>query len=188
MMRIINMSNKTLIFLSGFAVPNWLSKSHFVWDDYFWKDYQRIYIPSKTPISDNMVSRELDNLSNIINKYNNPVVIGQSLGGWWAANLGCQPNVNINKLVLWTPVCHADYYPIFNITKRHNPLLKTNAIQGPHKVLISYAYNDWLVPYEQHALPLLNKFGGMIYRLNGGHWLQKNHKFGLSFMKEWIEL
>lgn len=181
---------KTIIFLSGFAVPNWLSKTKLVWNDKFWKDYDRVYIESKIPLSDNMVSRELDNLSKIINSYNKPIVVGQSLGGWWAANLACQANINIDKLVLWTPVCHAGYYPIFNVTERHSPMSKIpNAnLFGPHKVCITWGNMDWLVPPEFHAAPLKVLFDATTFGLNGGHWFQSNHDLALSYIKEWIEL
>lgn len=182
--------SKTLIFLSGFAVPTWLSKTKFVWNDPFWEDYHRVYIDSKTPRSDNMVDRELARLSNLINSYDNPIVIGQSLGGWWGANLACYPGTKMDKLVLWTPVCHAEVYPIFNVTLRHHPMAKHNNpnMHGPHRVLISYAYDDWLVPHDYHAVALMKKFNATLFRLDGGHWFQTNHQQGLSFMKDWIEL
>lgn len=182
--------SKTVIFLSGFAVPNWLSKTKFVWNDPFWKEYKRVYVESKTPRSDNMVDRELDYLCDLVNSCDNPVVIGQSLGGWWGANLACHPKIKMEKLVLWTPVCHAGYYPIFNVTDRHHPMFKrTNPkMFGPHRVLVTYAHDDWLVPPEQHAVSLIHKFNATACRLEGGHWFQANHQFGLSFVKEWIEL
>lgn len=182
--------SKTLIFLSGFAVPTWLSKSKFVWNDPFWKEYHRIYISSKTPLSDNMVDRELIRLRSIINNCDNPIVIGQSLGGWWAANLACDPLINIEKMVLWTPVYNVEDYPIFNVTDRHHPRTKNinYNIYGPRKVLVSYAREDWLVPPDLHAYGLIQKFDATVCCLEGGHWFQDNHQMGLSFVKEWIEL
>jgi hypothetical protein len=181
---------RTIIFLSGWGVPTWLAKTKYVWNAPFWKEYNAIYVPSKTPRSDNMVERELENLCQLVNAYPNATLVGQSLGAWWAANLACYPKASISKLVLWTPLCDAGQYPIFNVTDRHNPLFKTTNANncGPHRTLVTYAYNDFLVPFEFHSVSLVRKFNSTVYKLDGGHWFQKNHQAGLSYMKEWIDI
>lgn len=179
---------RTIIFISGFMVPKWLSKSKFVWDDSMWKDYRRIYISSKTPISDSMVERELDKLSDLTRMFPDSIVAGHSLGAWWAANLACHTQYKINKLVFWTPLSHINDYPIFNVTGRHHPLHKTPNISGPNKVLNIEARFDFVVRAARHAAPLTRFFKADSYKLDGGHFFQENHQKGLSFMKEWIEL
>jgi pimeloyl-ACP methyl ester carboxylesterase len=182
--------DRTIIFISGFAVPTWLAKTRFVWDDSLWKDYRRIYLPSRTPLSDNMVERELDKLCHLTHLFPNVTLAGQSLGAWWAANLACHPQSKIKKLALWTPLGDANAYPIFNVTQRHHPSNKTANKRnvGPHHAAIFCAKNDLIVPPKEHSLPLISQFEPTVYRLDGGHLLQSNHKAGLIFMKDWIEL
>lgn len=181
---------KTIIFISGFMVPKLLAKSKFVWEDSMWKDYRRIHIPSKTPLSDTMVDRELDRLCHLVNMFPNAIVAGHSLGAWWAANLACHPQSKIKKLVFWTPLSDTVAYPIFNVTNRHYPVYKSpNAHNvGPHKTLTFEAVNDFIVPPKDHSFQLNNHFKGTLYRLKGGHFFQSNHKAGLLFMKDWVEL
>lgn len=179
---------RTIIFISGFMVPQWLAKSKFVWDDTVWKDYRRIYLSSKTPISDSMVSRELDKLAELTRMFPDSIVAGHSLGAWWAANLACHSQFKIKKLVFWTPLSFANDYPIFNVTERHHPLHKQPNIIGPDKVLNVEARFDFVVRAARHAHPLRKHFRASSYRLDGGHFFQDNHQKGLSFMKEWIEL
>ena len=171
-------------------VPKWLAKSKFVWNDSFWKDYQRIYLFSKIPTSDYMVEKELDELCSFVNLFPNVTLAGQSLGAWWGANLACHPESKISKLVLWTPLGHAHDYPIFNVTFQHHPINKTPNSHniGPHRTMVAYAQDDLIVPHERHAWGLMRQFSSTDYVLNGGHLLQSNHQAGLSFMKEWIEL
>jgi pimeloyl-ACP methyl ester carboxylesterase len=181
---------RTIIFISGFMVPKWLAKSRFVWNDSLWKYYRRIYLPSKTPLSDSMVDRELDKLCHLVNLFPDAILAGHSLGAWWAANLACSPNANISKLVFWTPLGDTTDYPIFNATKRHYPPRKTpnpNLI-GPHKALTFEGKYDFIVPPKDHSHCLNQHFKGMSYHLKGGHFYQSNHKAGLLFMKDWIGL
>lgn len=180
---------KTIIFLSGFAVPISLAKTKFIWDDPFWKDYDRLYYTSKIPYSDKMVERELYNLSHLVSHFDNPIVAGQSLGAWWLANLACQDQCKINKAVLWTPLGDHRPFPIFNVSERfvpgNRPINPYN--YGKDKVLLSYSVYDLIVPYKKHTPNLIKMFNPNIYKLYGGHALQINHKDGLSFMKEWVE-
>jgi len=137
-----------------------------------------------------MVERELHTLTSLVNQFPNVTVAGQSLGAWWAANLACQPQSRIKKLVLWTPLGDANAYPIFNVTQRHHPPHKTPNKHnvGPHRAAVFAAKDDLIVPPREHSLPLINQFEPTVYRLDGGHLLQSNHKAGLIFMKDWIEL
>ena len=181
---------RTIIFLSGFTIPTWLAKTKYIWDDSLWKDYQKIYISSKTPISDGMVDRELDSLCELVNRFPNVTLAGMSLGAWWAANLASHPESKIKKMVLWTPLGDANAYSIFNVTRRHHP---TNKIPnkhnvGPHRSALFLAKYDWIVPAHDHTPDLITKFDPTIYKLDGGHVYQPNHKPGLLFMKDWIEL
>ena len=181
---------RTIIFINGFAVPIFLGKSRFVWDDKFWKGYNRIYLTSAVPISDTMVTCELNRLAKLTQQFDKPIVAGQSLGAWWAANLACHPKSNIDKMVLWTPLGDTQAYPIFRTSDTHHPVFKKPNSQnvGPHKALVAYGNKDLIVPAEYHATDFIRHFDAMTYELDGGHFYQSNHKRGLSFMKDWIEL
>jgi pimeloyl-ACP methyl ester carboxylesterase len=182
--------SQTIVFISGFMVPEALAKSSFVWDDQHWKGYNRIYLPSKTPTSDRMVDRELDRLCKLVNQFPDVVVAGHSLGAWWATNLACHSESKIKKLVCWTPLVNANIFPFFNVTPRHYPLnkLPNKHNMGPANAAIFHAKNDWILPYELHSFRLGMLLNATIYDLNGGHCYQTNHKAGLHFMKDWIEL
>lgn len=171
-------------------VPQFISKSKLVWDHEMWSDYKCIYISSKTPTSNTMVGRELQRLQNIVESFPNATVVGHSLGGWWAANLALQSNVDIPKLVLWTPLNDIDLYPVFNVTNKYIPTkrkLTTNNIYS-HRVLTFIAKEDLIVPPAVHGKALAQHFRSMEYILDGGHFYQKNHKVALSYMKDWIEV
>jgi pimeloyl-ACP methyl ester carboxylesterase len=181
---------RTIIFLSGFMIPIWAAKTKFVWNDSLWKDYNKIYLSSKTPLSDGMVDRELDNLCRLVNNFPNVTLAGMSLGAWWAANLASHTECKIKKLVLWTPLGDANAYPIFNVTKRHHPANKTPNQHnvGPHRCAIFSAEYDLIVPPHFHTKDLISKFDSITYKLDGGHIYQPNHQAGLKFMKDWVEL
>jgi pimeloyl-ACP methyl ester carboxylesterase len=181
---------RTIIFLSGFMVPNILAKTRFVWDDSIWKDYHRIYMPSKTPTSDYMVAKELDRLSGIVNAYPNVTFAGQSLGAWWGANLACRPESKIKKLALWIPLGDAQAYPIFNASRTYHPphLIPNQNSIGPHRTIVYYGKRDFIVPPKNHCFDLIKLFNAESYPLDGGHFFQINHKAGLNFMKDWIEI
>lgn len=176
--------------MSGFAVPKFVAKSRFLWNEPMWPDYNKIWLSSKTPTSDMMVEKELDRLEYILGLYPNATLAGQSLGGWWLANLALRPNIAINKLVLWTPLCDCRDYPIFNVTERYNPAKQIpNGINyGFRRVLVLGAKNDLIVPSAKHSWKLSDLFGSITYYLNGGHFYQNNHQSALTYMKEWINL
>lgn len=180
---------RTIIFISGWGVPSFLQKMSAVWDDNLWKDYGRVYLPSKTPTSDVAVKKHLDKLSQFVNNFPDPIVMGQSLGAWWAANLACRPDTKITKLVLLTPFTSLHDYPlVFNSSPYYYPHNKKVYVKGPHKVLVCGAANDLVAPPEQHASRLLNTFNATPYKLQGGHFFQKDHKACLNFIKDWIEI
>lgn len=181
---------ETIVFLSGFALPKFISKSSWFFEDSFWAGYNRIFYKSKTPTSDEMVVAELENLKRLTNQYPNVTVIGHSLGAWWASNLACDPQSKINKLALWTPLGEASEIPIFTVTQASEPINKTPNPHniGPDKAFVAYAEYDLIVPYREHALPLANKFQATSLSLNGGHAWQSNHKDGLIIMKDWLKL
>jgi predicted esterase len=180
---------KTIIFMSGIFVPQWLAKSKFIWDHLHWHDYKCIWYKSKIPYSDMMVARELDCLEQLIKKYPDAILAGHSLGAWWSANLLCRKSVSIKKTVLWTPLTDTKEYPIFNVTSRYNPC---NQVPNPNniglnRILVVYGNEDLIVPQQRHAFNLNVHFKAMPYRLEGGHFYQRNHKAALSYMKDWIE-
>lgn len=181
---------RTIIFLSGMGVPKILARSSFVWDDIRWRDYNRLYVTSKIPTSDNMVKHHLKELTNLINSFSNPVVVGQSLGAWWLANLACEPKCQMTKIAFFIPLVNANHFPIFNVSQIYHPLNRVPNKQnmGPHKALVVGAHDDLIVPTQQHANPLAVHFNASYYRMNGGHLLQKDHTSALSFTKDWIEL
>lgn len=179
---------KTIIFLSGFAVPTVLAKSRFVWDDKLWEGYNRIYYTSKTPTSDKMAQDEIHNLVELYNKYPDAYYAGHSLGAWWLANLSCFHSVNIKKMLLMTPLVNTKNYPMFNVTERFNPILKSKKILGPHKVCVLIANNDLLVKPEYHGHFLVQYFNATKYIMQGGHFYQSNHKLALEFAKVWLDL
>lgn len=181
--------NKTIIFISGWKVPQWIAKSKLVWDNSMWHDYRILYLDSKTPTSNQMISKELDSLQDIMEANPSAALVGQSLGGWWAANLALRFSVNIRKLVFWTPVCNASVFPIFKAGSFYNPLNRQQTHNsGPHRVLTCSAHRDLIVPPDAHGYELAKHFNSMTYNLNGGHILQSNHKAALQYMKDWIEL
>lgn len=179
---------KTIIFISGWSISPWLAKSILFWNDSVWKNYNRVYISSKTPTSDRMVQEELNNLSNIINQHTNVILAGHSLGAWWAANLACETRNAIEKLVFWTPLSDVDTYPIFTASEKYHPMNKVpnSNILGKKNSLLFEAKYDLIVPPEHHCHDLLYHFDAYKYTLYGGHALQLNHKKGLQFMRSWI--
>lgn len=181
---------KTIVFLSGFSIPTYISKSKLFFDDSMWEGYHRVFYSSKTPSSDTMVEKELNNLNSLVNSFSYPIVIGHSLGAWWATNLACNNSSNIKKLVLWTPLCDVNMYPIFNASRKYHPInrVANKHNTGLHNTLVCYANNDLIVPHIAHAQPLISQFNASSYELNGGHAYQIDHKSGLSFVKDWIEL
>jgi len=180
---------KHIIFMSGFLIPKWLAQSKFVWDKAHWEDYQCFWLDSKVPYSDIMVSKELDNLERLLNKYPEATFAGHSLGAWWISNLMCRPTVEFRKTVLWTPLTHADEYPVFNVSPRYNPMYQIPNLPntGAYRNLVVYANQDLIVPSPSHALSLSFHFKSMTYQLLGGHLYQKNHKAALNYMKDWVE-
>lgn len=136
-----------------------------------------------------MVQKELNRLEGLLRLFPGAAVAGQSLGGWWAANLALRPEVKIRKMVLWTPLGNAEEYPIFNVTQRYHPIHQpiTNTY-GPHRVLVCAAKDDLIVPPGPHGLRLATHFNAMPYQLDGGHFYQSNHRAALNYMKEWIEV
>jgi pimeloyl-ACP methyl ester carboxylesterase len=182
--------SKTIIFISGWAVPKFIAKSKYVWDQSHWSDYKCIWISSKTPTSDSMVEKELIRLQKLLELFPSATLAGQSLGAWWAANLALRPEVFINKLVLWTPLYDTSEYPIFNVSQRYYPkyINRNENNVGPHKVLTFIANNDLIVPPPIHGINFSKKFLSTIYSLNGGHFYQSNHKTALAYMKDWIEV
>lgn len=181
--------SKTIIFINGWAVPKFIAKSAWIWDESFWSGYRRLWISSKTPTSDGMVQKELDRLQHLLSLFPGATLAGHSLGGWWASNLALRPGIQIRKLVLWTPLGNAGYYPIFNVTPRfHPPHQELIHNSGPHRVLVLYGKDDLIVPPNEHALHLARHFRAMEYKLSGGHFFQSNHRAALEYMKEWVEL
>lgn len=179
---------RIIIFISGWGVPGFLQRTPLVWDDKVWEDYGRIYLSSKTPTSDVMVKNNLQKLNKFVNSFEKPIVIGQSLGAWWAANLACQPDSKIDKLVLMTPLSSLSDYPFFNASPLYYPHNRVPYIKGPHKVLVGGAKEDLIAPVSWHASKLRWHFNATPYELNGGHYYQKDHKSFLEFTKEWIEI
>lgn len=181
---------ETIVFLSGFALPKFISKSSWFFEDSFWQGYNRVYYQSKTPTSDEMVEKELINLTKLVNSYPDVLVVGHSLGAWWASNLACCPQAHIKKLALWTPLGVANMFPIFNVTEDSEPAKKIPNLHnvGPDKTFVAYGEYDLIVPPIWHAIPLANKFQAMSISLNGGHAWQSNHKEALIIMKDWFKL
>jgi predicted esterase len=181
---------RTIIFLSGLAVPKMFAKSKYVWNDSLWEDYNRIYITSRIPTSDVMVEEELERLTHIVNRYPEPIVAGHSLGGWWASNLACCPKAEFAKLVLLTPLANANRSVLFNVTPYFHPCnrVPNPTIYGPHRVLVNTAKHDLIVPTAEHSDYLARHFNATKYELKGGHYYQTNHDAMLEFMKTWITI
>jgi hypothetical protein len=180
---------RTIIFLNGLCVPRALSKTRLIWNDPFWKGYNRIYLTSKIPTSDSMAEREIERLSELTRRFDKPIVAGQSLGAWWASHVACNPNSNIDKLVLWTPMGDHRPFPIFPVSSQLHTTYRAPNPQnyGFNKVLVMASQYDWIVPPNTHAHPLADHFDAVTYRLKGDHFFQTNHKDGLDYMKDWIE-
>jgi hypothetical protein len=180
--------NNNIIFINGLSIPKILAKTKYVWDDKLWKNYNRAYLSSPVSISDLDAKNQLTELINIVNSVDSPIVIGQSLGAWWAANLACVKDINLNKLILFTPLADARLAPMCNVTKIMNPLEQPPYLTGPHKVLVCEAKYDMVCPIYEHSYPLIRHFNAMPYSLNGGHFFQKDHTACLSFIQDWIDL
>lgn len=180
----------TIIFLSGFIVPKFVSKSNWFFEEGFWKGHRTVFYGSKTPTSDSMVEREMYNLMDLINNHPGAHVIGHSLGCWWAANLACHPQTKMNKMVLWTPLGIAGVFPMFRVSAKYEPFYGTPNRNncGPDKTLVVYAKNDLIVPWKAHAHPLIGQFNAEELSLNGGHLWQSDHKEKLILTKNWLEL
>lgn len=181
---------KTIVFLHGIFIPNWLGGSKFVWDKSQWEDYNCIWLESKVPYSDMMVERELDRLQRLMEKHPGAVIAGHSLGAWWAANLACRHNCDLAGTVLWTPLINHELYPIFNATARYHPCKQAPNPKntGAHKMLVFYGENDLIVPHKEHSYHSINHFKATPYALQGGHFWQTNHTVALQYMKDWIEV
>jgi len=177
----------TIIFLSGFLIPNWLAKTKYLWNKPMWNQYHTIFLESKTPRSDVMVEKELDRLQKLLQQYPNAVLAGHSLGAWWLSNLATR-DVQINKLVLWTPLSDTNGFG-FNVSNHYCPLIHSpNKNTGSHKVLVYWGTNDLIVPGYNHGRALMDHFSAMNYKLDGGHLYQKNHQAALNYMRDWIEI
>lgn len=182
---------ETLIFLSGFLCPAWVMKTPYIFDSRLWKDYNTVYLKSKTPTSDQMVKDELLRLTKIVNSYSKPILVGHSLGGWWAANLAHEPNANIHKMVLWTPLGDATIYPMFFGSTANSEFMykaPNSNLLSPDKTLVVYAKHDLIVPCWRHAWKTASKFRAASVQLNGGHIWQDDHKKGLAILKDWLKL
>jgi predicted alpha/beta hydrolase family esterase len=182
---------KTIVFLSGFSIPKLLAKSSLFFDETMWKGYHTVFYSSKTPISNEIVEKELDNLYDLISSFSQSIVVGHSLGAWWAAHLANRHGNKITKLILWTPLCDTTVYSsLFTVDgAKYNPTNNKNVHNyGPHKTSVVYADNDLIVPYNMHAKPLISHFNANSYILNGGHAYQTNHSLGLEYIKDWIEI
>lgn len=180
--------NKSVIFISGWSVPQWLAKTRFVWDERLWSDYECLWLDSRTPSSDWMIKYELDRLQRLVEERPGCALVGQSLGGWWAANLALRFDVSIRKMALWTPVCDASAYPIFKASREYHPPFQFRTRNhGPHRVLTLSAHEDLIVPPDAHGHELSKHFDSTTYKLKGGHIFQSNHKAALNYMKDWIE-
>ena len=180
---------KTLIFLNGYNIPTIVSKQKYVWNDAMWSDYTRIYRPSVTPTSDDVIEKELINLEKFISSFSFPIVAGHSLGSWWLANLIIRNKVHISKAIYLTPLSDISKYPkIFNSSIKYHPLKNDIPINliGPDKHLIMYAKKDLITPWLQGLL-LAVHLDGLEYVLQGGHCYQLNHMNSLCFMKNWIK-
>jgi hypothetical protein len=182
------MSKRTVIFLSGYLVPNWLAKSPLVWNQARWQDYRTIFIKSPVPTSDAMVQAHLNQLAYLTSLFPNVAVVGQSLGAWWAANLACEPAAQMKRVAFWTPLVDANAYPIFKVSRNHHPLNKkpNPSIVGPGSSLVLYGDKDFVVPQWTHAQNLVSHFQALTYKLDGGHWFQANHNRGIDYLLDWI--
>lgn len=184
------MSSSTIIFINGFKVPTWLAKSPFVWNDKLWKGYDRVYLSSKTPSSDAMVEKEIARLSNFVSRFEHPVVMGQSLGAWWAAQLGCYPQFTGKQLVFFTPLLSLEDYPlVFNASARYHPTNRTpnQHNKGYDRVFTAVGDQDLIVPSWTHGNTLAHHFESSLYTLRGGHFYQNNHKKCLLTIKNWLD-
>lgn len=182
---------KTIIFLSGFKVPNFISKSPMCFNEAMWGEYHTVFYQSKTPDSNKMIEEEINNLEDLVFSFSHPIIFGQSLGAWWAAHLANKYGDKIEKLVLWTPLCETNTYSsLFTIdgTKYNPTSIENKHNRGPHKTSVVYANRDLIVPYYTHARPLISHFNANSYILNGGHVYQTNHTLGLEYIKDWIEI
>lgn len=178
----------TIIFISGWSIPNFIAKTKLIWDEKLWKNYNCIWVESIRPKGDLMIEQELRYLASLVKENPGCIVVGQSLGAWWASNLALQANLLIKKLVLWTPVCDVSAYPIFKASRKFHPAYqKVKFNHGPHRVLTISADRDLLVPADAHGNELSKLFLSMNYDLKGGHFIQSNHSAALQYMKDWIE-
>ena len=182
------MNNHNIVFISGLSIPKVLAKTKFVWNDKLWSDYNRTYIGNYFPTSDADAYRYLEELKELINSLSNPIVIGQSLGAWWTANLACTPNCNIKKIILMTPLANAKEVPFFNTTVLLYPMNRKPLVSGPHKVLVCQGKYDLITPPIYNGEKLIKHFNAVSYSLNGGHLYQSDHTAALNFMQDWIDI
>lgn len=169
---------KSIFFLSPFLVTESLAKSKLYWNHSLWNDYNTVYIRSKLPKSDNMVQKELDRLHNLINLFPNVILIGNSLGAWWAGNLACQPST-IKAIVLIDPIINDQYNFLINATAKYSFMFKDPYIAGPTKALVCANQSHHNVSKHFKAIP---------YLLDDAVFRSKNYKACLNFTKDWLEV
>jgi pimeloyl-ACP methyl ester carboxylesterase len=180
---------KTIIVLAGFSVPIFIAKSKLVWDDKYWDDYIKFYFASATPRNDKDIESELIRLETFINSFSYPIVVGHSLGAWWAANLIVRNNTDIKKTIYYTPLGALNSYSwLFKASQKYNFINykppETN--YGKNRHLVVYGNRDLITP-EYHAHSIADHFGAINFRIDGGHFYQPSHKRMLGLIKNWIE-
>lgn len=169
---------KTIFFLSPFLITESVAKSKLYWNHSLWGEYNTVYIRSKLPKSDNMVKKELNRLNNLINLFPNVILIGNSLGAWWAGNLACQPS-NIKAVVLIDTIINDDYNVLINATQKYSIMHRIPYISGPTKILACATQSHSCVHRHFNAIP---------YLLDNGFFRAKNYESCLNFTKDWIEV
>jgi len=182
------MNKHNIIFISGLSIPKCLAKTKLVWNDSLWNDYNRYYVSNYLPTSDLDAKRKLNELKELINSLSNPIIISQSLGAWWTANLACMPECDIKKVIMMTPLANAKNVPFFNTSSLMYPIKNAPVVNGPHRVLVCQAKYDLICPVQFNGSRLIKHFNAMSYDLNGGHFYQSDHTSCLKFMQDWIEV
>ncbi len=182
------MNKHNIVFINGLSVPKVFSKTKYVWNDKLWLNYKRTYLSSYIPTSDFDAKNKIKELTGLINSLDNPIVICQSLGAWWGANLACTKECNLHKLIMVTPLSNVTYVPFFNVSNIMAPLQNIPHHTGPHKILVCSAKYDIVCPPIFNSDKLKKHFNALSYEMNGGHFYQKDHTAALHFMQDWIEL
>lgn len=168
----------TIIFLYPSFIPERVAKSKLYWNHSLWKGCDTVYLKFPLPLSDTMAEKHLENLTQLLAAFRNPIMIGSYIGAWWIANICNRPN-NLKAAVLVEPIADDYFDPLINTTYKYTFMYHKPVLMGSTKVLVCSSDK-----YSRVS----NHYKGISYFLDFGILRPKNYDACLTFIKEWIEV